>query len=259
MPVTFSALSRLMQPLTTVVLRPDSIALRGAMGGESVAIDRVPGQDPYAQAQSAATAFAALMARRRSKPERFTLLASDYWLRALVAPLHGQSLADKETAVLVDRSLEQAFGATGNAWVSRWLIQPDGSVLAAAWPLPLAQLVAGRAQGTPRAERAAPLSMEVFGSLRMGRRVGWAILVDGPMVTVARLHGRNWGCWRVGQFGDSESARALDWFLRLVAQTSDACGDVWLGVCGAPKPVAHPLGAGLRDAGWTVREIGDLP
>ncbi len=242
--------------VTTVVLRPEGVVVHDRSGADTVAVGAGDGQDSQTPLREAVKALTAILARRAARRERITLLVSDHWLRALVIPMSGTALTDTETAILVDRAFEHAFGATPNAWVSRWLPQPDGSVLAAAWPSALAQIAVDTAL---QLRYAAPLSLEVFGAAPWGRQSAWAMLVDGAVVSVARVERRSWRCWRVARFDEWEAAVVLDWFHRIVAQTADACRDVWIGAYGAPEMVAQPFHDGLRSAGWTVHAIRGLP
>ena len=233
--------------------------VRLRLAGTIVAAPLPPGAGSAQSAEQALTTLLTLLDASALRIGGLRLVASDRWLRPLVFPLSAQALSEQELEAVVEHQYRQVFGTLMAGWSCRWERQPNGRVLAMAWPEALLALRARLAERGVRLLGALPHSLAAMRSLALPPGPGWFVLVDAPCVTFVRFDRDGWRQWRVVAAQEASAEAVASQLLRLGAQADDDCRCVWLAAPGASAEWLAALRRHFSAAGWQAHLTGNSP
>ena len=151
------------------------------------------------------------------------LVVSDLWLRPLVFPLGAQVLGDDELDLVIAHQYAQIYGKLMSGWGWRWDRQPNGLVVAMAWPDSLLALRPLLAERGIRLVSALPQSLSAIRGLAMPPEPAWFVLVAARCVSFVRIDAQGWRQWRVVAAVEASADFVASELMRRVAQLDDDC------------------------------------
>lgn len=188
------------------------------------------------------------------------LVASDRWLRPLVFPLGGNQLTDEDVEALVEHQYRQSFGKLMAGWAWRWTRQPNGLVVAMAWPDQLVDILhAELAEQGIRLISALPLSLHAIKNAQRPSDPAWFVVAERGCATFVRLEKEGWRHWRVYALPEITAEQVMLQFMRMVTQLEDDCRSVWVMEADFACKWAEQLRTDFVGAGWEARMSGAAP
>lgn len=186
------------------------------------------------------------------------LVASDRWLRPFVFPLSDDALADEDIEVLVEHQFQQLFGKFMTGWVWRWDRQPNGQVIAMAWPDQLVNVLRAKlAEQRIHLVSALPLSLYAIKKIaQCPSNPVWFIVAETGCVTFVRQEKKGWLHWRVCSLPELTADLVMLQFMRMVTQLEDDCHNIRLIETDSDNRWAIQLRSDLAAAGWDAKLLG---